>query len=77
MTTVSAKQSEPTTVIGTMTGPCASCRCRRGRWSRAAWGQATHGLWRGAGRWAGAGPHTGIGGHTPASRVTNLSEQHT
>jgi transposase InsO family protein len=22
-------------------------------------------------------PHTGIGGHTPASRVTNLSEQHT
>ncbi|MFJ7893178.1 integrase core domain-containing protein, partial [Streptomyces anthocyanicus] len=22
-------------------------------------------------------PHTGIGGHTPASRGTNLSEQHT
>jgi transposase InsO family protein len=22
-------------------------------------------------------PHTGIGGHPPASRVTNLSEQHT
>ncbi|GGM69475.1 hypothetical protein GCM10010106_14560 [Thermopolyspora flexuosa] len=22
-------------------------------------------------------PHTGIGGQTPASRVTNLSEQHT
>ncbi|MEU8683750.1 IS481 family transposase, partial [Streptomyces caelestis] len=21
-------------------------------------------------------PHTGISGHTPASRVTNLSEQH-
>ncbi|MGF1242331.1 integrase core domain-containing protein, partial [Streptomyces sp. 2-6] len=22
-------------------------------------------------------PHTGIGGHPPASRVTNLSDQHT
>ncbi|TGN74421.1 hypothetical protein E5082_30540 [Streptomyces griseoluteus] len=57
--------------------PAPECPPSRGGVLGTRGGSAGSRAARRTGRRAGHRPHTGIGGHTPASRVTNLSGQHT